>query len=349
MNSTEVIVNVKDMNDISKITENTKYINICIDDVKIEVIDYFLLHGQKFSYSDTINDRTGFIYVNYDIFKNGENIIDNIIDNMPINLDIIEKVRYIYISLGKILSVDINIMNNKNDVISFGNISTINNIWGSLYKGKITDISISKLFMYLCSRIGIKSELINSSINGHVANKVYIEETFLIVDLYSDIYNIQGGFITHHFDKFNNNIDMDKRVLYVKDHYMDYYIDKVLKKIDYTNQNIVYEILSLTEKVLDITNIGVVELSKIYRRIFDKYCPNYDIKINNFFAYDDINSRKKEHFIIIGYSDKFYSFNYNKKCFMSIDYDMLSDNLKNKRIGLYNDEDFNIIEKSMVL
>ena len=44
MNSTEVIVNVKDMNDISKITENTKYINICIDDVKIEVIDYFLLH-----------------------------------------------------------------------------------------------------------------------------------------------------------------------------------------------------------------------------------------------------------------------------------------------------------------
>ena len=63
MNSTEVIVNVKDMNDISKITENTKYINICIDDVKIEVIDYFLLHGQKFSYSDTINDRTGFIYV----------------------------------------------------------------------------------------------------------------------------------------------------------------------------------------------------------------------------------------------------------------------------------------------
>ena len=56
MNSTEVIVNVKDMNDISKITENTKYINICIDDVKIEVIDYFLLHGQKFSYSDTINE-----------------------------------------------------------------------------------------------------------------------------------------------------------------------------------------------------------------------------------------------------------------------------------------------------
>ncbi len=349
MDKDSVIVSVKSIDDISKINSNTKYINICIDDVKMEVIDYFILHGQNYSYSDTINNRNGFIYVDYSMFKSGEAIIDSIIDGMPINLNDIEKVRYIYISLGRTLSVDINIMNNKNDVISFGNISTINNIWGSLCKGKITDVSISKLFMYLCSRIGIKSELINSSINGHVANKVYIDGGFLVVDLYSDIYNIQGEFITHYFDKFNNNSDMDKKVLYIKDHYMDYYIDKVLKNVDYTNQDIVYEILSLTEKILDINNIGVVELSKIYRGIFDKYCPNYDIKINNFFVYDDLNSRKKEHFIIIGYSDKFYSFNYNRKCFMSIDYDMLYDNLKNKKIGLYNDEDFNIKEKSMVL
>lgn len=347
MDRENIIISVKSMDDISKIGSDTKYINLCIDNVNMEVIDYFLLHGQKFSYSDTIGDRNGFIYASYDMFKCGENIIDNIVDSMPNNLNDIEKARYIYISLGKILSVDINTMDNKNDVISFGNISTINNIWGSLYKGKITDISISKLFMYLCSRIGIKSELINSGINGHIANKVYLDNSYLVVDLYNDIYNIQGGFVTHYFDKYNNDKNLDKKILYIKDEYTDYYIDSVFDGDHSIEGDTVYEILSRTEKILDINNIGAVELSKIYKDIFDKCCPNYDIKINNFYVYDGFSNR--QHFIMISYNGKCYSFNYSRECFTSLDYDMVIDNLNNRKIGLYDDEEFNVMEKGMVL
>ena len=347
MNSTDVIVNIKNMKDIDNITKNTKYINIPIDDVSIDVIDYFLINGMDYSYSETINDRNGFIYASYDMFKLGESIIDNIIDTMPSNLSKLEIIRYIYISLGKILSSDINVMDDKNETVSFNKISTINNIWGAISKGKVVDVVVSKIFMYVCSRIGIKSELISSSIKGSVANKVYLDDTFLIVDLFNDIHNIQGGFVTNFFDKYNDNKKMDKKIGYVKDEYMDYQISEVLRDFDYTKENTLYEILSLTSKVIRINNIGPYELFKIYRGIFDKYAPNYDIKINNLFVSSGIDL--KEHFTLFSYNDVYYSFNYNKKCFVSVDENVLYDSIRNKRIGIYEMEDFDVKEKRVVL
>lgn len=341
-----VIVCIKNINDLTKITNDTKYINISIDNCDVEVINYFLLHGQEYSYSDITITKQGFIYASYECFKEAEEKINNILNNMPSNLNTLEKVRYIYISLGCILSRDINLMENKNDTISFGNISLINNIWGALSKGKITDKSISKLFIYLCSRIGIKSELIVSSINGNLANKVYLENSFLIVDLFRDMYNIQGGFSTLYFDKFNNDINMDKRVGYIKDDYVNYYLDKRLKDIDYTSEDIVYRILSLTEKSVVINKIGTVELGEIYKDIFNKYCPNYDIKINNFYVN---NGNFKDHFIGIIYNDKIYSFNYSRNRFVSVTNDDFISNFKNNKIGIYNDEDFSFGEKGLVL
>lgn len=346
MDSMGVIVCIKSINDLTKITNDTKYINISIDNCDVEVINYFLLHGQEYSYSDITITKQGFIYASYECFKEAEEKINSILNNMPSNLNTLEKVRYIYISLGRILSRDINVMENKNDTISFGNISLINNIWGSLSKGKVTDKSISKLFIYLCSRVGIKSELIVSSFNGNLANKVYLDNSFLIADLFRDIYNIQGGFSTLYFDKFNNDIDMDKRVGYIKDNYINYYLDKGLKDIDYTSEDIVYRILSLTEKIVDINRIGTVELGEIYKNIFSKYCPNYDIKINNFYV---INGNFKDHFIGIIYNDKIYSFNYSKNRFMSVTNDDFISNLKNNKIGIYDDEDFSFKEKGLVL
>ena len=67
-----------------------------------------------------------------------------------------------------------NSMDNKNEKISFSSVSVINNIWGSITSGKTTSACISKLLMYLCSRIGIKSELINSDINGNIGNISYV-------------------------------------------------------------------------------------------------------------------------------------------------------------------------------
>ena len=204
MNSTDVIVSINSMKDIENITDNTKYINLSINNVDVNVIDYFLLHGQNYMYTDTID--------------------------------------------------------NKNDVISFGSISTINNIWGALSTGKITNISLSKIFMYICSRIGISGEIINNSIKGNIANKINIKDDFIVVDLFNDISYIQGNFSTHYFDKYNNNKDIDIKIGYINSDYSDYYIEKALKNIDYTDSDIVYKILSLTENIINAYMIGTYEL-----------------------------------------------------------------------------------------
>ena len=347
MNGTDVIVNIKDIKDTHNITSDTKYINISIDDVSIDIIDYFLLNGMNYSYSDIVDSRSGFIYASYDMFKLGESIIDNIIDVMPSNLTKLEMIRYIYISLGKILSSDINAMDDKNEIISFSKISTINNIWGAISNGKVVDIVVSKIFMYVCSRIGIKSELISSSIKGNVANKVYLDDSYIIVDLYNDIHNIHGGFCTECFDKYNDDKDIDKKIGYIKDEYMNHYLSDVLTNIDYTKDDILYEILCLTNNVLKINNIGSYELYRIYSDIFDKYASNYDININNLFIYSSIGN--KEHFILFSYNDLYYSYSYNKGCFVRIDESIIYDNINSRKIGIYEMEDFNMKEKRVVL
>lgn len=347
MNSKDVIVNIKSMKDVDSVTNNTRYINFSIDNMEREVIDYFLLHGKNYSYSDAINDKNGFIYANYDMFYNGEIIVDKIIDNMPVNLNNIEKARYIYISLGRILSSDINSLEGKNETISFDRISTINNIWGALSKKLVSDVVIGKIFLYLCTRIGIKSELVSSNINGNVANKIYIDDSYIIVDLFNDLYNIQGNFITNYFDKYNDNKDIDKKIGYIKDDYMDRYIDDVMKNIDYGSNSVMYDILFSTSRVIDVNNIGVCELYKIYRAIFDKYIPNSDVKINNLFVYNGLGVR--EHFIIFNYDNVYYGYNYNKRCFMNVDYNILCDNINNNKIGIYDGEDFIVGKGSVML
>lgn len=347
MSSDSVIVSIKDMNDIRNITENTKYINICIDSVGTDVIDYFLLNGMNYSYTDTINDRSGFIYASYDMFKSAESIIDSIVYNMPNDLTDLEKIRYVYIYLGKFLCCDINSIDDKNEVVSFGNISVINNIWGSLSSGLTGDVVTSKIFMYVCSRIGIKCEVVNSNIKGNFANKVYFDDDFIVVDLFDDLFNIHGGFCTCYFDKYNDNKDIDRKIKYINDEYMNYYIDNIFKEIDYKKSDSLYNILTLTSNVMNIGCIGVFELYKIYKLYFDKYVVSYDIKINNLYINGELGDRK--HFVLFSYNDVYYSFNYNKRCFVEIEYNILYDNIKNNRIGIYDFEQFELKEKSVVL
>ena len=133
--------------------------------------------------------------------------------------------------------------------------------------------------MYLCSRIGIKSELINSDINGNIGNKIYVDDSFLIVDLYNDLYNIQGGFSTKYFDKYNDNKNIDRKIFYIKNSYTNEIIDNELRGLDYTKDNMLSDILEVLERSINISDVGVIELAKICKDIFDKYTPNYDIII----------------------------------------------------------------------
>lgn len=347
MNNTSVIVNVNTMDDIKNINDNTKYINIGIDIFNSDVINYFLENGGNYSYTDSIEGKNGFIYATYDMFKKSETIISNIIRDMSNDLNNLEKVRYLYVRLGKLLSIDINTMDNKNEMISFSHVSIINNIWGSLSSGKTTSTCISKLFMYLCSRIGIKSELISNSISGNIGNKVYIDNYYLIIDLYNDLYNIQGKFKTKHFDKYNDNIKLDNRVLYIDKGYTDDIIDLELDGFDYTKDNMLEVILDVINRNIVIDEVGSVELSMICDSIFKNYCSNYDIRINNLFLIDNIYN--KNHFIVISYNDVCYSYNYKKRCFIKVDYNIIKEYIKSNKVGLYEDECFNLGESRLVL
>lgn len=346
MNKGSIIVTIGSISDIEKIDKDVKYININIDNVNIDVIDYFLINGKDYLYSDSINGLNGFIYTDYNTFYNGEKIIGDIIDSMPSNLSTLEQVRYLYISLGRILSSDINIREDKNEIVSFGSISTINNIWGSLSKKSTNDISISKLLMYVCSRIGIKSEIVSGSINGNIGNRIYIDDgNFIVVNLFNDLALIQGRFMTKYFDKYNNDKKLDIKVKYIKSEYTNYYLSNKLANISYLDSDVIKKILGVVQEIVDVRRIGTLELGSILKMIFSEYLPNYDVKINNFYVNRD---GVREHFIVVNYGEEYYSFNYNRNTFMMVSYDEIYNNMENKLIGLYNDEDFKIREESLV-
>ncbi len=345
MNKDNIIVSIKSIKDIEKITADTKYINIAIDNVDEEVINYFYLYGQEFYYSDMIKDRRGYTYIDYDNFKASEDKIQSILKEVTSLEDNLEKTRYLYIALGKIISLDINLMEDKNDSISFGETSIINNIWGAMKDGKVTDNSCAKLFMYLCSRVKIKSEFVSTNISGHIANRVYLDDsTFLIVDLFNDIHNIKANFMTEHFDNYNDNISVDKKIGYIRDNYANCYLEAILKKFGEVKGDILYKILSTTEKVIELNKFIPIEIGSIFKEIFRKYYSNYDIKVNNLYIN---NENDKNHFVIISYKDEVYSFNYCKKRFVLIDMQDLRNNIKNNIIGIYDNEKFKLVENEV--
>ena len=340
------IVSINKEEDITKITKETKYINIPIDKVESNINNYFLVNGVDYSYSESINGKNGFIYIDYNMFKNGELLIDSIIKSIPNNLSDIEKIRYIYITLGKVLNIDINTISSKNEILSLNKITNLNNIWGALSKKSITKLSVVKILLYVCSKIGIKSEIVSTSINGNMANKIYVDNTFIIVNLFKDIANIKAGFSTEYFDKYNNDIELDKKIKYINDNYTEYFLDKELKNVNCNDSDLLLQVLTITEKVINIDNIKPYELSLIYGKIFNRYFTNQEFKINNFYLRENLD---KEHFLIFSYNDFYYSYNYNKRQFIKLGYDYLLENIRNKKIGLYQNEEFNIPRERMVL
>ena len=333
-NTHSLILSISSKKDIDKIKENTKYINIDITNCDYDVIAYFLKHGQKYLYSEIIDDTKGYVYVSYEDFYKAETIISAIYANMPNDLNKLETARYLYTSIANYVFFDININQEKNENYSFSLTSSINNLWGSLSLGRVTDISASKLYYYLCKRLDLDISLEINNQTKEAYNKLIIDNLVLNTDLFLDIPYIQVKMSTKYFTPYNNDLDLDKKVKYIKNKYTDTLIDKTLKNIDYTKENCVGDILYKTQNILDIDSIKPVELSIIYENIFNKYCPNYSIKINNLF----LNNQGKFHFIMISYNDEHYSYNYKKKTFVKVNDLDLIDNIKTGKIGLYLNE-----------
>ena len=333
-NNRSLVVSLSSKKDIEKIKENTKYINIDITNCDYDVIAHLLMHGQKYLYSEIIDDTKGYIYVTYEDFYKAETIIGAIYADMPNNLNKLETARYLYTSIAKFVFFDINIIPEKNETYSFSLTSNINNLWGSLALGRVTDISAAKLYYYLCRRMDLDITLEINRQTKEAYNKLTIDNLILNVDLFSDIPYLQVNMKTLHFTPYNNEIDLDKKIKYIKSKYTDTLIDKALKNVDYTKENCIEDILYKTQNILNIETIKPVELSIIYDYLFKKYCPNYIVKINNLF----LNNSDKYHFIMISYNNEHYSYNYKKRTFVKVNDLDLIDNIQNGKIGLYLDE-----------
>ena len=340
-----VIYDIVNLSDCKKLDNKVKYVTIDVINVDVDVISYLVNNGSSFLYTDRINDKRGYVYVDYATFVKGQSVIDVIVDGVPKGLSKLEIARYLYIKLGKSVGYDIDIAMDKNEFFSLNNIKNVNNIWSCLANGKVSGVTLAKIYLYLCSIFDIECEIVYNNENGFCYNKIVIDENTYIVCLGRDIALIQAGFETKCFASFNNEKDIDKKVGYIKREYNDFLIDKILSSINYLSENVVYDILDKTQKILCVDTIKPVELSIIYSFIFNKYCPNYDIRINNLF----VNDKNHEHFILFTYGDKHYSYNYGLKKFVLVDNDNLINNLDNNKVGLYCDEYIPNLRKSSVV
>ena len=336
-------LNISSINDITKIEESCKYIDLDLTNYSSEVINYFLKNGSNYMYSEIINNKKGYVYVDYEIFARGEHIIDLIYQNMPQNLNELAKAKYLYISLGSLVGYDINTDIEKNDDYSYSFQSTTDSIWGTLAKGKCSNISIVKIYYYLCKISNINCEIIKSENDYY--NKIIINNTTLIIDLYKDIPYIQSKFKTKYFSNYNDDIELDKTIRYIKNNYCEVLIDESLKELNFNKENILPSILNKTQNIIDITNIEPSCLSIIYNLIFTKYCPDYNISINNLYLNDIYN--KHDHFILISHNKLHYSYNYKTKSFIQMAHSNIINNIEKGRIGIYLNEKIpNINERS---
>ena len=181
--------------------------------------------------------------------KIGQNIIPSInfiMSSIPENTTDLEKVRYIYINLGKLFSYDYRIIADES-VISEPIDYAKNEI--GRYK---TCYQISEILMVLINGLipNCHAKIIERKIPGRSFNKEHVatEVTFsdglkIILDLTLDLANIQGGLKTKEFGFTTNSTgdydiislrecaQMDKKLGFIVDKYTDDYINEFVDKM----------------------------------------------------------------------------------------------------------------------
>ena len=89
---TKIIMDINTMEDIKTLQKTTsvKYLNLNITFPNLQVIYYLLEHGEKYSYAEKIDDKRGYIYVPYEIFKQTQLFILDIVNSIPSNFNELE-------------------------------------------------------------------------------------------------------------------------------------------------------------------------------------------------------------------------------------------------------------------
>lgn len=193
--------------------------------------------------------------MNIKISQNIIPAINYIITSMPNDITDLEKVRYIYINLGKLFSYDYRVIVDESVIkepLDFSN--------GNITRYK-TCYQISEILMILINGMipNCKAKMIERIIPGrsftkeHVAVEVSFSDGLkILLDLTLDLANIQGGLKTKEFGFTTNSTGdydiislkecaaMDKKLGFVVDKYTDDYVDdfvQKLKQMDFSNMD----------------------------------------------------------------------------------------------------------------
>ena len=322
------IVSLSTLDDIMDITSDTKYLNIDITETDHDLIAYLKKYGKYYKYDVLIDKNPGYNYANYEVFKKAETIIDMIIALIPNDLSKLELARYLYVSVAKYLSYDISI-DSRSEYYNLTLGNDANNIWSALYLGVVNSITAAKLYYYLCHRFNINAELIYG--DSDTTTRLVINNQIINTNLYRDIPYIKAKMETRFFQNYNNNIELDKKILYIDNSYNDYYLDDILRRVNYTRDDFLLDILNNVKDVLNVDTLNQSCLKVIYQDIFKKYCPNFEIKISDMF----LNDSERGHFIIISIDDDNYGYNYKEGCYMKISSNVINKKITDGVIGSY--------------
>ena len=340
-----LVVVINSIKDIELITEKTVYININIDLYDPNIIEYFEKNGANYYYSDCINKNCGYNYVDYQTFKEGNEVIKNIIASIPKKVSPLAITRYLYIQTGKLINYDINSLDNKNDESSLNHYLQTSNIWGSLKTKKGTTISYVKIFYYLCKICKIDNEIVCLNTNNHLGNKITIDDgnqkISLLTDLTKDTPYIQANLMTKYFSNFNENRNLDRQINYIKNDYNDEELNNAIRKFN-QQKGTFLEFLKVTQKYLPLTKMGQIEIGIIYDMILKEHKPMDNIYINN--LYINKNSQNKVHFILFTDKENYFSYNYRQRSFVKIPALELKKRLENGEIGIYQGETVPLVE-----
>ena len=332
--NTSLMCNIKNNDDLNSIDKLTKYLVIDVINSSNDVFSFLIEHGQNYFYAELIDDLKGFFFVNYNTFIKGEYQIKKIIEGLNSEFNDLEKLRYIYINLGKYLTNDINSLEYKNDKFSFNDVGVISNMWGSLAMGKANSLSASKIVKYICHLVGLDCKIVFN--NKMFYNEITIGGQSILINLFLDIPYIQFGFPTVYFSTYNDDNQLDKKIGYINKKYNSSLLDKTFKKMLFSENFSIEHILDALEKNININMVGSLELYQMLNMIFSRYYPNENISVNN--LYINCEDGKRQHFVLISSNDKYYSYNYESNKFIMLDKKDLMDSFNIGKIGVYLEE-----------
>ena len=284
----------------------------------------------------------------------GQNIISSInyiMSSIPENLTDLEKVRYIYINLGKIFSydyrviVDESVINEKidylnNEISRYKTCYQISEVLTILINGLIPTCHAEILERKLPRRRFIKE---------HVATSVSFSDGLkIILDLTLDLANIQGGLRTKEFGYTTNSKgeydiisqkeceQMDKKLGFITDKYVDDYIYEFvqnLNKKDFsskTKEEILDYKIRKTKEVFSKDFKGAHEATRYISTLLTKVLSSEELDKLRQYNLSYSNSNDFNLITVYAFQDYnlYYSYS-NELGFNKITLDVISDLLKN--------------------